>query len=180
MNALVLFVATAGLVFALGLQSLNVNGRHFVAAGCTSFMIGAANLVLFKTLPGPTSGLELAGYLCGGPVGILAAMVLHPRMVNMWTRLAEWRRHRAVVRTLPTIAPGLLGLPAPVDVPAGDIGPDAAAAQSVAAESTAPRLIDEDFAGWLTGLEKTLVFTVCSIGLFVWACVGTYFIRGGQ
>lgn len=103
MNALILFLATAGLVFALGLQSLNVNGRHFIAAGCTSFLIGGANLVLFKTLPGPTSGLELAAYLTGGPVGILLAMHLHPRLVRLWQVVGALRCRRAIIRTLPAI-----------------------------------------------------------------------------
>lgn len=91
MNALVLFVATFVAVFALGLQSLNVNGRHFVAAGLTSLLIGGANLVLFKSLPGPTGPLELAGYLLGGPVGIVCAMFAHPLLVGVSTRKRQAR-----------------------------------------------------------------------------------------
>lgn len=86
MNALVLFVATFVAVFALGLQSLNVNGRHFVAAGLTSLLIGGANLVLFKSLPGPTGPAELVGYLLGGPAGIICAMVAHPLLVGVAKR----------------------------------------------------------------------------------------------
>lgn len=91
MNALVLFVATFVAVFALGLQSLNVNGRHFVAAGLTSLLIGGANLVLFKSLPGPTGLLELAGYLIGGPAGIVCAMYAHPLLVGVSTRQRQER-----------------------------------------------------------------------------------------
>ena len=96
MNSVILFGTTFALVFALGLQSLNVNGRHYVAASITSFLIGSANLVLFKTLPGPTSGVELLAYLMGGPVGIVAAMHSHPAMVRTFT---AWRsRRQPVVR----------------------------------------------------------------------------------
>lgn len=42
MTALALLASTFGLVFALGLQSLNVNGGHMRLAFLTSFAIGAA------------------------------------------------------------------------------------------------------------------------------------------
>lgn len=79
MTALTLFASTALLVFALGLQSLNVNGGHRAAAFLTSFAIGGANLMLYKLAPN-ASGLEIAAYLTGGPLGILAAMETHPRL----------------------------------------------------------------------------------------------------
>jgi len=82
-KALALFSSTFAVVFALGLQSLNVNGRHFVLAGITSLFIGASNLALFKLLPGPTSPLEIVAYLVGGPVGIVCAMAVHPRLVQL-------------------------------------------------------------------------------------------------
>lgn len=83
MNEIALFVSTFVLVCALGLQSLNVNGGHYVAAFFTSFAIGASNLVLFKLAPnaGPS---EIAAYLSGGPLGIVAAMGLHPRLKLKW------------------------------------------------------------------------------------------------
>lgn len=79
MTALALFGSTFALVLALGLQSLNVNGGHYRAAFLTSFGIGAANLVLFKLAP-DASGIEVAAYLAGGPLGIVCAMRLHPWM----------------------------------------------------------------------------------------------------
>lgn len=82
MTAALLFAATFGVVFALGLQSLNVNGGHRLLAFTTSFAIGASNLVLFKVLPGPTVLLEVAAYLIGGPLGILASMAAHPWLVR--------------------------------------------------------------------------------------------------
>lgn len=80
-NALILFCSTFVLVFALGLQSLNVNGGHYRAAFCTSFAIGAAQMVLLKL--GPDAGaLEVAAYLCGGPFGIVCSMIVHKRFVG--------------------------------------------------------------------------------------------------
>ncbi len=85
MTAVALFASTFALVFALGLQSLNVNGGHRWLAFGTSFAIGAANLVLFKLAPDAT-GIEIAGYLTGGPLGIVAAMAAHPRLVRLYRR----------------------------------------------------------------------------------------------
>ena len=80
MNALALFVSTFVLVFALGLQSLNVNGRHYALAFFTSFAIGAGNLVLFKLAPDAT-GLEIAAFMLGGPLGICTSIWAHPFLV---------------------------------------------------------------------------------------------------
>ena len=79
MTAGALFLSTLLLVFFLGLQSLNVNGGRYLAAFFTSFGIGAANLALFKLAP-DASGLEIAAYLSGGPVGIVASMWAHRRI----------------------------------------------------------------------------------------------------
>lgn len=87
MTALALFASTFGLVFALGLQSLNVNGGHMRLAFLTSFAIGAANLVLYKLAP-DASGIEIAAYLIGGPLGIVAAMHAHPHLVRRYRRHA--------------------------------------------------------------------------------------------
>lgn len=81
MNALLLFVSTFTLVFFLGLQSLNVNNGHRLAAFLTSFGIGISNLVLFKLAPNAT-GPEIAAFLVGGPFGIVASMLAHPTMVR--------------------------------------------------------------------------------------------------
>jgi hypothetical protein len=81
MNAVILFASTFLLVFALGLQSLNVNGGHVKAAFFTSFLIGASNLVLLKLGP-DASGWEIAAYLTGGPMGIVLSMWLHRRTIG--------------------------------------------------------------------------------------------------
>lgn len=80
-----LLASTYVLVFALGLQSLNVNGGHTLAAFFTSLAIGGSNLVLFKLAP-DASGLEIAAYLAGGPLGIVSAMRAHPYIVRLYGR----------------------------------------------------------------------------------------------
>lgn len=80
-----LFASTYVLVFALGLQSLNVNGGHYRAAFITSLGIGGSNLVLFKMAP-DASGLEIIAYLAGGPLGIVSAMRAHPYIVRLYRR----------------------------------------------------------------------------------------------
>ncbi|MES2887288.1 MAG: hypothetical protein V4739_04675 [Pseudomonadota bacterium] len=86
MTALLIFAAAFGNVFALGLQSLNVNGRHMAMAFVTSFGIGTMNLVLLKVMPGPTSAFEIAAFLAGGPLGIVASMYAHPHIVRLMQR----------------------------------------------------------------------------------------------
>lgn len=86
MTALALFAATFFLVLFLGLQSLNVNGGHKLMAAVTSFGISSSNIVVLKTMPGPTGSLEIAAYCIGGPVGILVSMLIHPWMVKKFGR----------------------------------------------------------------------------------------------
>ena len=74
MITVALLLSTFCLVFFLGLQSLVVNSGHRVIAFINSFMIGSANLVLFKLAP-DASGIDIAAYLMGGPFGIVAAVI---------------------------------------------------------------------------------------------------------
>lgn len=82
-NTWLIFACAFGVVLALGLQSLNVNGGHRLMAVVTSFAIGLFNLALLKLVPQPTTVFDNAAYLLGGPVGILAAMNLHPYLVQL-------------------------------------------------------------------------------------------------
>ncbi|NVM87600.1 hypothetical protein FHT32_001239 [Variovorax sp. SG517] len=91
MSALWLFVGTFGLVFALGLQSQLVNNGHFVAAFLNSGAIGVCNLVLFKLAPDAT-GIEIAAYLAGGPLGIVASMWVYRRTRDVLQDLADLGR----------------------------------------------------------------------------------------
>lgn len=76
MSLVALFVSTFVLVFFLGLQSLNVNRGHYLAAFLTSFGIGASNLIVLKLAPNATA-VEMGAYLTGGPFGIIASMWVH-------------------------------------------------------------------------------------------------------
>lgn len=85
MTELILFASTFVLVFGLGLQSLNVNNGHHVAAAVTSFAIGAMQMVLFKLAPN-ASWTEIAAFLLGGPFGITASMWAHLRLARILKR----------------------------------------------------------------------------------------------
>lgn len=85
MNTLLLFISTFVLVFALGIQSLNVNNGHRMAAMFTSFFIGTSQMVLFKLAP-EANWMEVAAFLMGGPFGIYASMVAHPHLVRVLGR----------------------------------------------------------------------------------------------
>lgn len=78
LTELSLFASSFILVLLLGLQSLNVNNGHHWAAFCTSFGIGICNVVMLKLVPDATT-TQVTAYIIGGPLGILAAMWLHPR-----------------------------------------------------------------------------------------------------
>ena len=73
MTAVALFASTFCVVFALGLQSQLVNNGFWRSAMLNSFVISSANLVLLKLAP-DAGGIEIAGYLLGGPLGIVCSM----------------------------------------------------------------------------------------------------------
>lgn len=81
MNELILFASTFTVVFALGFQQQNVVGAHYLAAFLTSFVIGGSYLFLYKLVPGAGPS-EIAAYLAGGPLGIVASMYVHRRTVG--------------------------------------------------------------------------------------------------
>lgn len=82
-QAAILFVSTFGLVFLLGVQQLNVQHDHHLAAAATSLFIGISQLALYKLAP-DAGGVEIAAYLAGGPLAIVCAMKVHPWLRNYW------------------------------------------------------------------------------------------------
>lgn len=78
MSELMLFSSSFALVFFLGLQSLNTNRGHYVAAFFTSFAIGISNLMLFKLAP-EADPSEMVAFILGGPGGIVSSMLFHKR-----------------------------------------------------------------------------------------------------
>lgn len=81
MTTLLIFLSTFVAVFALGFQSLNVNGGHYRAAFLNSFLIGTGNLMILKMVP-EASSVQMVAYLLGGPFGIVASMWLHGRTIG--------------------------------------------------------------------------------------------------
>ncbi len=78
---LVLFFSTFVTVFAMGLQSLNVNGGHYKAAFINSVIIGGSNLLLYKVMPNANPA-DIIAYLSGGPFGIVSSMYFHKRTIG--------------------------------------------------------------------------------------------------
>lgn len=85
MTLFALFASTFVMVFALGIQQLNVQGGHYYLAIFTSLIIGAAQIFLWRSMPEATAP-EIVATLLGGPVGIVLAMYAHPRMVTLLIR----------------------------------------------------------------------------------------------
>ncbi|RCS59940.1 hypothetical protein [Parvibium lacunae] len=81
MTALALLFSTFVLVFALGFQSQNVNGGHYKSAAITSLAIGAGQMILYKLAP-TANWIEIAAYLCGGPLGIVVSMWAHRKFMK--------------------------------------------------------------------------------------------------
>jgi hypothetical protein len=81
-TALYIFGGTFVTVFALGLQSLNVNGGHYWAAALTSFAIAGGNLVILKFVP-QGEITQLLAYLAAGPLAIVASMTAHRRIIGV-------------------------------------------------------------------------------------------------
>jgi hypothetical protein len=48
---MLVYLATFVSVFTLGLQSLNVNQGHYLAAAVTSFFIGSGHIFLYRYMP---------------------------------------------------------------------------------------------------------------------------------
>ena len=85
MTELTLFCSTFVLVFALGLQSLNVNNGHSFLAILTSYIISAGQMLLYKLAPNASLS-EIIAYMNGGPIGIYCSMKAHPHLVRWMKR----------------------------------------------------------------------------------------------
>ena len=72
-------------MFLLGFQQKNVHGEHYLAAIVTSLGIGIAQIFLWRLVPEANAG-QIVATLAGGPVGIVAAMYLHPRLMRRKVR----------------------------------------------------------------------------------------------
>ena len=96
-SALLCFASTFIAVFALGLQSLNVNQGHYWAAAGTSLLIGGGHIALYKFMPGANAG-DVVGYLAGGVSGITSSMWFHRRFKAWLTEALARRRLRQTIK----------------------------------------------------------------------------------
>jgi hypothetical protein len=80
-NEVDLFGSTFLVVFALGLQSQNVIGGHYIAAFLTCLVISAMNMVLYKMAPS-AAWSEIGAFMAGGPFGIVVSMWAHQRVTR--------------------------------------------------------------------------------------------------
>lgn len=67
-----LFLATFGVVFMLGFQSLSVQSGNYPLAAINSVLIGVFNLTLLRTVPFIQDSVAVAIYIIAGPCGIVA------------------------------------------------------------------------------------------------------------
>jgi hypothetical protein len=75
---MLVYLATFVSVFTLGLQSLNVNQGHYLAAAVTSFFIGSGHIFLYRYMP--AAGVhEFIAYYLGGITGITFSIWFHKR-----------------------------------------------------------------------------------------------------
>jgi len=82
-NSLILFLCAFVAVFALGLQSKNVNQDQHWAATFTSLLISLSNIYLYKLMP-DSGWLEIASYMVGAVCGINFGMWFHRRFLKWW------------------------------------------------------------------------------------------------
>lgn len=79
MNALLLFIGSFFIVFALGFQQHNVHYRRYQAAFVNGIFIGIMNLLVLRLGPS-ASPAEMATFLMGGPLGSVAAIWLNGKV----------------------------------------------------------------------------------------------------
>lgn len=83
MNAIAIFACTFAAIFLFGFVTKGTYRVAFI----TTFAIGVAYLVIFRYLP-VVSLAEIAGYLIGGPIGLVVSMALQRR----WQEEGAMRR----------------------------------------------------------------------------------------
>lgn len=80
MSSVMILLFSVILVTLLGIQSLSLNRNLKWVASINSFMVNLSQLLILKTMPGPTSKLDIACYLIGGPIGVNLAMWVFPKV----------------------------------------------------------------------------------------------------
>jgi hypothetical protein len=86
-------------VFTLGLQSLNVNQGHYLAAAVTSLGIGTGHIALYKYMPG-AGRARVAGYSsAASPASPRACGSTARAKAWISLRVARWKARRAPTST---------------------------------------------------------------------------------
>lgn len=84
------FVAQLIYVLLLGLQSLNVNGRHYALAMASSTALGTLGFFLTASVAEVRHAGQFGpvwwGFVLAGPVGIGLAIWLHPKIRGWYER----------------------------------------------------------------------------------------------
>lgn len=81
MNSLLLFASTFILVFALGLQSMLANNKHYFGAFFNSFVIGIAQIGALQVVRAHTF-IDYAAYVTGGPLAIVCSMFVFNKYIR--------------------------------------------------------------------------------------------------
>lgn len=78
-------------VMFLGLQSLNVNGRHYALAASTSSVLGVLGFWITATIAQkPEVGTAVWwAFLAAGPTGICTSIYVHPKVAKLYQRLTR-------------------------------------------------------------------------------------------
>lgn len=95
-SASLIFLSTYIAVFFLGLQSLNVNQGHYLAAAVTSFFISTGHIMLYRFMP-QSGAADLVGYYLGGIAGITTSIWFHKK-AKAW--ILAWLARRREQRSL--------------------------------------------------------------------------------
>lgn len=85
---LYVFSSQFAMIFLLGIQQMNVTGRHFVAAFITSLLLGICGYYLTSVIAqinieGVLSSVWWS-FIMSGPLGIITAMKVHPIIRKRW------------------------------------------------------------------------------------------------
>lgn len=76
-----LFLSQFAVVFLLGFQSQSIRDNRYAAASFGSLLIGLSQAFQWRTMPQATL-VETSVWLCAGPLAIVMAMWLHPKMLK--------------------------------------------------------------------------------------------------
>lgn len=83
-EAALIFAAQFAMVMLLGLQSLNVNGRHYAGAAATSLLLGVCGYHITATIAAMNQdgfgSTAWWAFIIAGPCGIVTSIWLHPRL----------------------------------------------------------------------------------------------------